>query len=129
MKKLQYTILFIIFILSYSCEEFLEEEPITSLSSSWVYENTDGYQTGVNALYNLNRAYFGGEGQQHQGIPMLMSDLVGVRAGFPAWVYYSPLYVTPTAPSFPINYIWTQHYLIIDRSNALIASSVNLAKI
>lgn len=128
MKKLQYTILFIIFILSYSCEEFLEEEPITSLSSSWVYENMDGYQTGVNALYNLNRAYFGGEGQQHQGIPMLMSDLVGVRAGFPAWVYYSPLYVTPTAPSFPINYIWTQHYRIIDRSNALIASSVNFGE-
>ncbi|TLX70593.1 RagB/SusD family nutrient uptake outer membrane protein [Labilibacter sediminis] len=125
MKYLNYIIIVTVFLFYTSCEDFLEEEPITSISSSWIYENAEGYATGVNALYHLNRSYYEGTGQQHQAIPTIMSDLVGVRAGFGSWVYYNPNQLTPTSASFPGNYIWTQHYRIIDRSNALIASSGN----
>ena len=101
-----------------SCEDFLEEgNPPTAIAVDYIYSTPDGFEVGVNALYNLQRSnnFPSGYGDQLWSNVFFYAgtDLALARA----WnISYDGRF---NALNFP-GYKWERSYQVIDRANALI---------
>ena len=58
MKNIQKLIIILGFVaLTPACNDWLEEENFTKISSDYIYQNEEGLKVGLGALYNLQRNY------------------------------------------------------------------------
>lgn len=104
-------------LLNTSCSDYLEEERLDEPTVDTIYESEKGLESGVVALYNLQR-----ESrwiQQKSGLFLYTShDLAIVRTFNDQQVYgteYNPL-------NFPATH-WVENYKLIDRASALIVNA------
>ncbi|WP_338358972.1 RagB/SusD family nutrient uptake outer membrane protein, partial [Yeosuana marina] len=111
------------------CDQFLEETPITSVSSDFIYENGDGLEVGVNALYNLmRRSNAGGgfyDGDRFKGNVTILAgtDLGQTRT------WHRPYGASAhVATSGAMSIKWNDGYEIIDRANAIISAAANISE-
>lgn len=120
MKAIYKFLIFGCVVLVSACEDFLEEgNPPTAISVDYIYATPEGYEVGVNALYNLQRI---------NNFPSDYGDQLWANVFFyvgtdlslaRAWnIPYDGRF---NAFNFP-GYKWTISYQIIDRANALIAA-------
>lgn len=104
-----------------SCESFLEEEIIDSISVDYIYNSADGLEVGVNALYNRMREYnvpSGDNNNTRANIFILAATDLTVHR-----TYFTPYGATSHTPAnFPSDK-WFNAYRIIDRASAIITSA------
>lgn len=117
-------LLLLLFSVSVSCSEFLEEQALSGISNDYLYSTPGGLEVGVNALYNLQRR---NNVPEHEFDPlkgnvffMIATDLGHTRTWFDP---YGPGH-TPGGSGLGLK--WTVPYQVIDRANALIASARNI---
>jgi hypothetical protein len=110
--------------LTFSCEDYLEEEALTDISADFVYNTAEGLETGVIGLYNFNRQIY--ENGRHEWFSSIMlasrSDLALNRAGvlslFGRYIWgvsQDGYQATPLMSTY-----WQHYYKIADRANAII---------
>ncbi|MFV0590374.1 MAG: RagB/SusD family nutrient uptake outer membrane protein [Draconibacterium sp.] len=125
MKKLNYiAIVTGLFLFMASCQDFLDENVIDSVSVDYVYTTPTGIETGVNALYNLHREY-NFPSRTQDGLRNWVFFRVGTDLGLSRgwWIPYNPQSMTPL--NFPSLY-WRQAYQILDRANAIVSNARNV---
>lgn len=103
-----------------SCEDFLSEEPIDSITVDYIFTSEGGLEVGVIALYNLMR---------ENNFPAAEGNALKANAFFYAGTdlgltrtWHRPYRDNHTAAGFPDDK-WTLPYRIIDRANAIISSA------
>ena len=125
MKNLKYYFIILagLLLLTTSCEDFLEEEVLDEISVDYIYNTPDGLEVGVNALYNLMRAY---NVPAYEGDPLRANVFfrVGTDLGLTR-TWHRPYGTNHTAAGFT-GFKWIEGYQIIDRTNAIISSAENI---
>ena len=125
MKEIKYFVLTVgLSLMCLSCEDYLDENIIDSVSVDYIYSSPEGLETGVNALYNLHREY---------NYPSRTGD------GFRVWIFFRlgtdlglcRTFIRPYHPDQmnALNFqdiYWTQAYQIVDRANAIIGNAQNI---
>jgi starch-binding outer membrane protein, SusD/RagB family len=103
-----------------SCEDFLKEEPIDSITVDYIYTTAGGLEVGVNALYNLQRI---------NNFPSQDNDTLKANAFFYVAddlgltrTWHDPYGPNQNPAAFPATK-WTLPYQIIDRASAIITSA------
>lgn len=125
MKNIFFSIILLtgLLFINTSCEDFLDEQPLTDVSIDYIYSTSDGIESGVNALYNLMRSYNmpEGEGDNLRSVAFFMvaTDLGLNRT------WHTPYGSNHTPGGFPARN-WTMGYQIIDRANAIITNAPNV---
>lgn len=123
MKNIKFLLLsaFLMSLTFTSCESFLEEEVLDSISVDYIYSSADGLEVGVNALYNRMRRYNYPSGDNNSlranVFFQVATDLGHHRTWFTP---YSPTAHSPA--NFPSDK-WFNAYSIIDRASAIITSA------
>lgn len=119
--------------ITYSCDDYLEEEAITDISADFVYNSAEGLETGVIGLYNFNRGLY--ENGRHEWFSSIMlaskTDLAIPRAGVLSlfgkyhWgINQNGYQATPL-----MSFYWQHYYKITDRANAIIKGAEELSDI
>ncbi len=114
-------------IVSVSCEDFLEDAILDQVSEESIYSTVNGLEVGVNGLYNQYRSYnapageAGGGGIRAQMFFMAADDLGQFRT------YTTPYQTESHTPAGFPGYKWVEGYQLIDRCNAIIQNSENIA--
>jgi len=125
-KKVKYSLFLLMAIfLTISCEDFLEEQPSTSIDSGYVYNTEEGLQSGVVSLYNFNRDRYDINEQDYMGGVLMsaMGDLTLTRSGY---VGNIGRYVRNIAPSgdlgaqFVSRLFWKNYYKIATKATDII---------
>ncbi|MCV9387421.1 RagB/SusD family nutrient uptake outer membrane protein [Reichenbachiella ulvae] len=107
-----------------SCEEYLDEVPVTSISVDYIFDSPDGLDVGITSLYNLMRRNnfpaFGDNG----GNPMKANLFfyVGTDLGHTR-TWHRPYDISAMSPQGFPEYKWTRAYEIIDRASGIIAAA------
>lgn len=122
-----YVFTLLVSIVSVSCESFLEDKILDQVSEEAIYSTVNGLEVGVNGLYNQYRSYnapageAGGGGIRSQMFIMAADDLGQFRT------YMTPYQeASHNANAFP-SFKWVEGYQLIDRCNAIIQNSQNIA--
>ncbi len=104
-----------------SCESFLEEEIIDSISVDYIYNSADGLEVGVNALYNRMREYnvpSGDNNNLRSNVFFMAATDLGLHR-----TWFTPYGASSHTPgNFPSDK-WFNAYRIIDRASAIITSA------
>lgn len=117
-------------LLTFSCEDYLEEVALTDISADFVYNTADGLETGVIGLYNFNRNLY--ENGRHEWFSSIMlasrTDIALNRAGvlslFGRYIWgvsQDGYQATPLMSTY-----WQHYYKIADRANGIIKGAENL---
>lgn len=109
-----------ILVIGTSCNDFLNETPIDKISSEYVYTTEAGLQSGVAALYNLQRENNFPTGS-NQGLIENALFYIGTDLGHNR-TFFDPYGPNHNAVSFGKEK-WVIPYRIIDRCNAIIANA------
>lgn len=110
----------------YSCSNFLETNPSTSIADSEVFTTIAGAQAALNGSYYQMRAYNSGGAnrQDDYGVPSvrLISDMCGEDIiAWGGWYVYNYNYWGETrADIYRSSQLWTFHYRLINNVNAII---------
>lgn len=128
-KYICYIIFTVLIFVQFSCSDFLNENPITTLNQNYLYNTPDGLNSAVNALYNLQRLnnFPPGQGAGFSGnIFFYVGTDLGLRRTW--WGYYTPEVMQPNS-GLGLK-TWNIPYKVIDRANAIIknARHVNMDK-
>jgi len=114
-----------IVLLILSCTDQLDETPIDSIGSEYIYGSETGLEAAVTGLYNQMRTlnYPEGTGGPILGSMLLrvMSDLGHARVALD--LAYNPGLYQPTGP---VPHQWGQLYFIIARCNGIITYGENV---
>jgi hypothetical protein len=105
-----------------SCKKYLIEENFTQIGSDVIYKDEAGLTVGLNALYNLQRAYervSDANGLTQNNLWVYCADDLGCTRTFnDAQIYKAAM--TPTL--FPRGK-WASGYQLIDRASAIIVNA------
>ncbi len=110
----------ILFLATVSCDEFLEEAPRSTYSSSNFYNSEEGLNAGIAGVYDNLRSFYSYEGS---AALFLGTDVActkwqsGFRIDFDSYSWGTEGYY--------FNWIWNDHYRLIMRANALIIDAPN----
>lgn len=126
MKYIPGVLLFAVLMLS-SCDQYLEEVPLTDVSIDFLYNTPEGLKTGVVGLYSLNRDIYSiGPNENSKTLYLYaLHDLVVARAGFISVIaQFDRNFISPDGyGAMFLQIIWRHHYRIIDRANAIIVAA------
>lgn len=108
-----------------SCQDFLEEQPSTSIDAGYIYNTEAGLKSGVVSLYAFNRERYEIGTEDYMGGPLLsaMGDLTLNRSGY---VGNIGRYIRNIAPSgdlganFMSTLFWKQYYKIANKATDII---------
>ncbi len=121
---MKWAFLIITLFLINSCTEYLQEEPTSSFTADFVYNTPEGLETGIVALYNIQRSFWE-SGANNGSNPIVIDakdDLTVPRGG------EISNYGKINSGRFPTNSgvhgsYWDLYYRITDRSNAIIKAA------
>jgi len=119
MKKYKLILIILSVFLASSCQDLLEETPIDSISSDYIYSSKEGLTSGLNGLYNDFRSlyYPGGTsgGILSQATFRIANDLGHGRIA--TNTAYHPYFWSPQGrtPGY-----WNTYYSMIDKANGLV---------
>ncbi len=126
MKVLKYLIVGLFLTLG-SCDNYLDEEPLTDVSIDYLYNTPDGLEAGVVGLYNFNRdIYHIWPNESSKPLwTYVQNDLVVPAAGYISIIgQFGKSAMKPDQyGSLFLKLLWQDYYRIIDRSNALIKAA------
>jgi hypothetical protein len=119
--------------LSVSCQDFLQDELLSDTSVDFVLNTPEGLESGVVALYNLERNIYE-KGQNEWMISLILqnrTDLVIPRAGAGSLIgrYIWGEEVADFGTSARVGVIWRHFYRIVDRANAIIKAAEEIQDI
>jgi starch-binding outer membrane protein, SusD/RagB family len=117
-------LIFIFMVLLTSCEDYLTEEPKAQFTADFVYNTPEGLESGVVALYNLQRGFY--ENLANNGSNCILldarDDLTIPRGGEISNIGRMLQGTTPDN-SGVLSYYWTFYYKIVERANAIISAA------
>ena len=129
MKRTIYTLLSLALtvVAATSCEQYLELESKTNITSNWLYDTPEGLSRAVVALYDLDRkiAKPSNDNNDCYVVQMLdySTDLMIYRGGTAA----SLARLNNLMPNNEVvESFWNHHYNIIGKTNEIIASAENM---
>lgn len=129
-KKIWRCILVLMIASSLSqCSDYLEEEPTTNLSASFVYNTPEGLELGLVSLYNINRNFYENF-EWNNSIPLILdakTDIALARTGEIS--LYGVLTWGATLGDFGTTryaHYWRTYYRLVDRANAVIKAAETL---
>lgn len=124
-KKMAIRLLpFVVLLLTVSCEDFLAEQPSTSIDSGYIYNTEEGLKSGVVSLYKFNRdRYDDGQEDYMGGVYMSSrSDLVFNRSGYTGLVGRYERGVSPIdlGTNYASRFFWKPFYKIANKATDII---------
>ncbi|MFZ1752067.1 MAG: RagB/SusD family nutrient uptake outer membrane protein, partial [Saprospiraceae bacterium] len=111
----------VLMLSTFSCSDYLIEEPTSSFTASFTYNTPEGLESGVNALYNFQRSFW--ENLASNGSNPIVIDSrddLTIPRGGEISNYGRMIQGTTPANSYAMASYWRHYYRIIDRSNAII---------
>ena len=119
-KNQIYILILLLFVLA-GCEEYLQEENPSEVTTDFLYSTADGLQAAVNGLYTIERAQV--SESEANNVALILgdggTDIEFNRAAAPDLVRFRPevdLTTNGTVRSW-----WQKWYRIIERSNSIIS--------
>ncbi|MEL7118810.1 MAG: RagB/SusD family nutrient uptake outer membrane protein [Bacteroidota bacterium] len=131
MKKL--TILLLLIILGFSCEEdFLQEQPRHIISPESLYSNAEGFQSGLNGLYALVRQERSGRSRGSTNDLMISAGIIATDNAYANWrggvgLVFNELGTRNNPRNGFVRSVWTWLYEVINASNTIINRAENPA--
>jgi len=119
-----FTLLTSVFLIL-SCTDKLDETPIDSIGSEYIYGSETGLESAVTGLYNQMRTLNYSEGTGGQILSSMLlrvaTDLGHARVALD--LAYNPALFSPTGP---VPHEWGQLYFIVARCNGIITYGANV---
>lgn len=109
----------ILLLLCGACQDFLQEESISDITSDLIYSDPEGVRTAVAGLYDLHRGYYA---HQDAGLSTVRgTDINWSRAAHDMGAARYDAGMSPT--NSVVGYNWRQFYRIIERANSIIQAA------
>lgn len=114
-----------------SCKKYLEEKPTTQFTADFVYNTPEGLESGVIALYNLQRAFYNNPGANNGSNPIVIDsrDDLTIPRGGEISNYGKMNSGTKPENSGVFSEYWKTYYKIIDRANGIIKAAETMTGI
>ena len=124
-KKTRLSLLVLVTIfLTAACEEFLEEQPSTSIDSGYIYSTEEGLKSGIVSLYTFKRDRYDTNIEDYMGSVLLStrSDLAFNRSGYTGLVGRYERGVSPIdlGTQFIAVFLWKYNYKIANKATDII---------
>ncbi|MDO7171751.1 RagB/SusD family nutrient uptake outer membrane protein [Mariniflexile sp. AS56] len=118
-------LLILAMFLAVSCQDFLEEQPSTSIDAGYIYNTEAGLQSGVVSLYAFNRERYEIDEQDYMGGPILsaLGDLTLNRSGYAGSIGRYTRNIAPSGDlgaQFMSRLFWKQFYKIANKATDII---------
>lgn len=114
-----------------SCKKYLEEKPTTQFTQEFVYTTAEGLESGVIALYNLQRNFYNSPNRNNGSDPIVIDsrDDLTVPRGGEISLYGKFSRGTTPENSGVFSTYWKTYYTILDRANGLIKAGESITGI
>ena len=111
-----------------SCKKYLEENPTTQFTQEFVYNTPEGLESGVVALYNLQRDFYNSVNTNNGSDPIVIDsrDDLTIPRGGEISLYGKLSRGTTPENSGVFSTYWKAYYRIVDRANGVIKAAENL---
>ncbi|MCG9794039.1 RagB/SusD family nutrient uptake outer membrane protein [Flavobacterium algicola] len=107
-----------------SCEDYLDEQPSTSIDSGYVYTTEEGLKSGVVSLYTFNRDRYDDSGEDYMGGVYMSSrsDLAFSRSGYTGLVgrYERGVSSIDLGTEYASRFFWKPFYKIANKATDII---------
>ncbi len=114
-----------------SCKKYLTEHPTTQFTQDFVYNTPEGLESGVIALYNLQRDFYTKVNTNNGSDPIVIDsrDDLTIPRGGEISNYGKINNGTRPDNSGVFSTYWKAYYRIVDRSNAIIKGAQEITDI
>ncbi|KAA5827608.1 RagB/SusD family nutrient uptake outer membrane protein [Algibacter amylolyticus] len=124
-KKLKGSgLLLILLFFAVSCEDFLEENPSTSIDADYIYTTEEGLKSGVVSLYKFERDRYQKSTEDFMGAVLMSSrsDLAFSRTGYTGLMGRYERGVSPVdqGANFVSSLFWKHFYNMTNKATAII---------
>ncbi|WP_111707175.1 RagB/SusD family nutrient uptake outer membrane protein [Lutibacter citreus] len=124
-KKIKLSLLFLVTLfVTFSCDDYLEEQPSTLIDSDYVYTTEEGLKSGVVSLYKFNRDRYDNGTEDYMGGILMpsRSDLAFARTGYTGLIGRYERAISPIdlGANFASSLFWKHFYKITSKATDII---------
>ncbi len=122
------SVLFLILFTITSCNEILEEDPVSQVTAATHYVDQDGLEDGLKAAYTPLRWFYGMEGGMYFTIAAtdIWTAASDGNRGQPALNRYTPNFNSTVAF---IDGVWSTFYILINQCNTIVDRAADIQSI